>query len=126
MRYTDDSAFPRISDDVMQARLQAVRPYTIVILKAGPNFSTPGPLRDDGVPHIIWEHGRRNMAMRAAGLLPVVCPVRDGSGITGVGIFDASPEDVDRAMAQDPGVQAGVFAYEIHPTRSFPGSALPE
>jgi hypothetical protein len=27
-------------------------------------------------------------------------------------------------MAKDPGVQAGVFTYDIHPTRSFPGSSL--
>jgi hypothetical protein len=28
-------------------------------------------------------------------------------------------------MAADPGVQAGLFSYDIHPARSFPGSALP-
>jgi hypothetical protein len=28
-------------------------------------------------------------------------------------------------MEDDPGVKAGVFEYEIHPVRSFPGDALP-
>lgn len=28
-------------------------------------------------------------------------------------------------MDEDPGVQAGVFTYQIHPTRSFPGDTLP-
>jgi hypothetical protein len=28
-------------------------------------------------------------------------------------------------MDADPGVQAGVFVYEVHPVRSFPGDALP-
>jgi hypothetical protein len=28
-------------------------------------------------------------------------------------------------MDCDPGVQAGIFTYEIHPIRSFPGDALP-
>jgi hypothetical protein len=28
-------------------------------------------------------------------------------------------------MDGDPGVQAGIFTYEVHPVRSFPGDALP-
>ena len=57
--------------------------------------------------------------------MPIICPVADGSGVTGVGVFDATPEDVNRIMSEDPGVQAGVFNYEIHPTRAFPESCLP-
>jgi hypothetical protein len=49
----------------------------------------------------------------------------DASGVCGLGIFDASPEDVERIMSLDPGVQAGVFIYDIHPTRRFPRSFLP-
>ena len=125
MRYTAESGLPAISDAEMYERLRHLKPYTAVILKTGPNFPPQGPVRDDGVPQAIWEHGRRNMAMRLAGLMPIVCPVRDGSDVCGIAIFDAHPEDVDRAMSQDPGVKAGVFTYEVHPTRGFPGSALP-
>ena len=28
-------------------------------------------------------------------------------------------------MDDDPGVQAGVFTYEVHPVRGFPGDGLP-
>jgi hypothetical protein len=28
-------------------------------------------------------------------------------------------------MEDDPGVKAGVFVYEVHPCRSFPGDSLP-
>jgi hypothetical protein len=28
-------------------------------------------------------------------------------------------------MDADPGVLAGIFTYEIHPVRGFPGSGLP-
>lgn len=45
--------------------------------------------------------------------------------MTGVGIFNVSAEDADRIMSQDPGVKEGVFTYDIHPTRAFPGSTLP-
>jgi hypothetical protein len=125
MVHTDDSDLPEVTDEMLQEALQTVRPYTIVVLKAGPKFSMPGPDRDPAVAQIVWEHGKRNFALRAAGLMTIVCPVADGSGVTGVSIFDASPDDVDRIMSQDPGVKAGVFTYDIHPTRSFPGSALP-
>jgi hypothetical protein len=26
---------------------------------------------------------------------------------------------------EDPGVQSGLFTYELHPVRGFPGSSLP-
>ena len=125
MTHTDASDLPEVSDEMLQEALKQVEPYTIVILKAGPNFSMPGPERDADVARIIWAHGKRNYALRTAGLMPIVCPVADGSGVCGVGIFDATLDEVDRIMAGDPGVQAGVFTYEIHPTRGFPGSTLP-
>jgi hypothetical protein len=124
MSYPDDSSLPEVTDDMLQGALQSVRPYTIVILKPGPNFSAPGPDRDAGVARTIWEHGKRNLALRMAGVMPIVCPVRDGSDVTGVSIFDATPEEVHRLMSEDPAVRAGVLAYEVHPTHSFPGSTL--
>ena len=73
---------------------------------------------------LIWQHGNRNFRLKAAGLLQVVCPIADRGVITGVGIFAATPEDVDRIYAQDPAVKEGVLTYEIHPTRTFAGSTL--
>jgi hypothetical protein len=43
-----------------------------------------------------------------------------------VDILNADPEETIRIMDDDPGVKAGVFTYEIHPCRSFPGDSLPE
>lgn len=63
--------------------------------------------------------------LRAQGTLPIVCPVGDDSEWAGIGIFDAGAEEVTRIMDDDPGVQAGLFAYELHPVRGFPGSSLP-
>ena len=125
MRYSGEGMLPAVSDETLKQALPQTRAYTVVVLKAGPRFSAPGPDRDPEVARIVWEHGKRNFALRAAGLMPVVCPVADGSGVTGFSIFDATPEEVDRIMSLDPGVQAGVFTYDIHPTRSFPGSILP-
>ncbi len=109
-----------ITDEFMRQMIATTRNYSIVILKAGPKRN------EDGVEKIIWEHGRRNFALRAEGVLPIVCPVTDESDVAGIGIFDASVEEVQKIMDEDPGVKAGVFVYEIHACRSFPGASLPK
>jgi hypothetical protein len=107
-----------ISDSYMHEMLTRSRAYIAVILKEGPGYRQPG------VEKLIWEHGRRNFSLRADKLLSIVCPVADGSDIHGVGIFDAEADEVKRIMDGDPAVRAGVFTYELHPCRSFPGDAL--
>jgi hypothetical protein len=110
---------PTISDDHMRQALPTAHEYTVVILRHGPNYDRPD------APAIIWEHGRRNFALRAAGLLSIVCPIRDESELSGVGIFAADPAAVEQIMREDPGVKVGVFSFEIHPARGFPGDCLP-
>jgi hypothetical protein len=108
-----------ITDDYMREMLGKTKEYSLVLLKATPKRMQPE------AQAVVWEHGRRNFALRADGLLSVVCPVLDESGWSGIGIFNASIEDTVRIMDDDPGVKAGVFTYEVHPVRSFPGDALP-
>jgi len=108
-----------ITDEFMRERLQAAAPYTLVLLRRTAGYGT------GDTEKIVWEHGRRNMSLQADGLLPVVCPVMDDSGLAGIGIFVTGPDETRRIMDGDPGVQAGIFSYEVHPCRSFPGSALP-
>jgi hypothetical protein len=107
-----------ITDDYMREMLGKSREYSVMILKAGPNYD------GEGIGPVVWEHGRRNFSLRADGLLSIVCPVPDESEVCGVGIFDAEPDRVRELMEEDPGVQAGVFVYEVHPCRGFPGDAL--
>lgn len=110
---------PTITDDDMRQMMTTTKPYSVVILKTGPQYSETDS-RD-----IIWEHGRRNFELRARGLLSIVCPIRDGSGVTGIGVFNANVDETKKIMDEDPGVKAGVFVYEIHTSRSFPGDSLP-
>ncbi len=42
-----------------------------------------------------------------------------------IAIFDVPPEEVDRIMADDPGIKAGLFTYELHSVCGFPSSTLP-
>jgi hypothetical protein len=110
---------PHVSDDELRQALAGARTYTVRVLKRGPNYDTPE------AEAIIWEHGRRNMALHVAGVLAIMCPVRDGSEIAGVSIFDAECAEVERIMAGDPAVQTGVLTFEVHPAIGFPGDCLP-
>jgi hypothetical protein len=57
--------------------------------------------------------------------MPIVCAIRDGSDVSGVGVFNASAEEVKQIMDEDRGVRAGVFVYEVHACRSIPKDSLP-
>jgi len=108
-----------ISDEFMSEMLQKTKNYSIVILK-------PGVKRNMAeAEKIIWEHGRRNFALRAVGKLSVVCPVSDGRDLAGIGIFNASIDEVKGIMDDDPAVKAEILAYQVYPCRSFPGDSLP-
>jgi predicted ester cyclase len=122
--YTGEADLPAVTDEMLRDALQGVRPYTTYILKATPAYQSPGPAREGWVADLIVEHAKRNYALYLAGLQRVVCPIGDGSGTTGVGIFDADPGEADRIMRQDPAVKAGLFTYELHATQTFPESTL--
>jgi hypothetical protein len=109
----------RFTDDEMNELLPSAKEYSAVVLKAGPNYGSPEAAQ------IIWEHGRRNFGLRDDGVLAVVLPVMDDSGVCGIGVFDCPVEDAVAIMAADPGVVAGVFVYDVHPCRGFPGDHLP-
>jgi hypothetical protein len=56
------------TDHEMNALLPEARPYSVVILRSGPNYAA-----DDAGP-IVWEHGRRNFGLRRRALA-IVLPV---------------------------------------------------
>jgi hypothetical protein len=122
--YVDDSQLPEISEETFLETLSKSRPFTVVILKKGPLLASPESSGTPEVRSTIKLHGKRNMSLRQMGLMPIVCPIRDGSDIAGIGVFDAEPADVERMYAADPAVQAGLLTFEIHASVSFPGSTL--
>jgi hypothetical protein len=107
-----------ITDDYMHERIAKAKAFALIVLRPTPEYFKP-----DSRP-IVWEHGRRNMALQAAGIMPIVCPV-GGEQISGIAIFNTSPEKAQAIMADDPGVRAGIFTVEVHTCRGFPGDALP-
>ena len=111
---------PQITDESMRERLSRAGEYTLAVLRVTAAYVPPD------VEDTVWEHGRRNMQLAQVGLLPIVLPVNDDSDIAGFGIFAATPNDTRTIMDDDPGVRAGIFTYELHPVRGFPGATLPE
>ena len=108
-----------ITDEYMYEMFPKTKEYSIVLLKPGANTT------HTDVQKIVWEHGRRNFALRADGLLSIVCPVTEETGVSGLCIFNCSIEETKKIMNEDPAVLAGIFIYEVHPCRSFPGDSLP-
>ncbi|MDQ6851637.1 MAG: hypothetical protein M3070_17200 [Actinomycetota bacterium] len=76
---------PTITDEMMHARLSAAKSYTAIVLRTTATFARPD------VDQLVWEHGRRNMALSDTGLLSIVLPVNDDTGLAGFGIFALHP-----------------------------------
>jgi len=109
-----------ISDEFMMQTISQAKLYSVVLLKAFDNYGTP-----ESQP-LIWEHARRNFALREEGLLAIVCPISDESDLKGIGIFNAGVDQTRLIMEEDPAVKAGIFTFEVHSARSFPGDCLPK
>lgn len=108
-----------ITDEQMAKLRSQAKSYSVIILRRTEKYKEPGAEK------IVWEHGKRNFQLRADGFLSIVCAIRDDSDVSGVGIFNASPEETKKIYNDDPGVKAGIFTFEVHPCISFPGDALP-
>ena len=112
----DTSAFP---DERMHELLATTRPYTAMLLRLGVGAAAPG-----AEAH-VWEHGRRNLALRTAGTMLLVLPAPGHDEWAGIAVFAAPAEQVERLLADDPAIRAGVFTYELVPVIGFPGATLP-
>ncbi len=109
-----------ITDEMMRERLSRTKRYSVIILRKTEKLKEPGAEK------AIWEHGRRNFQLREGGPLSIVCPIRDESELSGVGIFNATLEETEKIYQDDPAVKGGYITFEVHPCSSFPGDALPE
>jgi hypothetical protein len=52
--YLGEDSLPHLTDDEFGAELVKARPYSVCILKAGPEFEPPTPDRRELVAQIIW------------------------------------------------------------------------
>lgn len=115
-----EEQLPAVSDQEVGALLASSRPYTVVVLREGPNRGAAG------ADALVLQHGIRNMRLRKAGWLRVVCRVRDDSPVAGIGVFDLDLDRTRAVMDADPAVRAGLFIADLHPVHGFPGDSLPD
>ena len=108
-----------VTDEFMLEMREKAKVYTMVLLYRGPEWDRPD--RDP----IIWEHGRRNHALRLEKMISIVGPIPDEAPLSGLAISEKGTDEVTDILRGDPAVQAGVFVFEVHPFISFPGDALP-
>jgi hypothetical protein len=107
-----------ISDEYMGSMLTTAKPYCIVLLK---------PVEKTGIENlqeVLWEHGRRNFALRAAGKLSIVAPVTKESDVAGLYVFNTSEEEAAEILGEDPAIRCGIFTFVTYPCMSFPGDSL--
>jgi uncharacterized protein YciI len=65
------------------------------------------------------------LGLRRAGKLVVNGPILDGGVLRGISIYDAATqEEVQGYVKDDPLIQAGYLAAEIHPWMGMPGDGL--
>jgi hypothetical protein len=109
-----------ITDEYMHRMMENAKEYCVCIVRMTSKRKEPGANK------LVWEHGRRNFSLRADGIIAIAFPIADESAISGIYIFNADAHKVMEIMEEDLAIKAGIFTYELHPSRSFPGDELPK
>lgn len=110
--------------DAAQARAwgandNGLRPYTLVLLKAGPQRMPDGPARDE----MFKGHFANMQRLSREGLLVYAGPLDGAEGLRGLFIFaTADLEAARRAVATDPVIINGEMVAELH--KHFGSAAL--
>lgn len=107
------------SDEKLMQLVGSGRGYTVCVLRPGPHRFT------DGWEQIIWEHARRNLALRAEGTLPIILRIGGDADIAGIGVFNTTLPEARDLIEGDPAIVAGILVYELYESQSFPGDSLP-
>lgn len=108
----------------MRDRLATVRGYPTVMLRKGPAYQPP-EAREPAQAKIVWEHGRRNMQLQAAGKMALVGPLSGAGDLVGLCVFTVPADEARALMEDDIAVRAGVFVYDVVTWYEFPGDGLP-
>lgn len=107
-----------VTDEQVRALAATAQPYSLVLLWwADERFQ-------DGADAIEAAHQRRMVALRADGVIAILCPVGSDS-LAGAVVFDVGPERAREILSDDPCVRAGMMRVEVHPCHGFPGDSLP-
>jgi uncharacterized protein YciI len=99
-----------------------IKQYFFVMLVKGENANKIDSLQ---LNQLMIGHLNNIKKMAREGKLLIAGPFGDDGYWRGIFIFDAkSKEEVVELLKNDPAIQAGRLAYEIHPWWAEPGSCL--
>ncbi|NUP14292.1 MAG: hypothetical protein HOW73_50315 [Polyangiaceae bacterium] len=107
-----------ITDEQIRELAQTAKPYSLALLWWGPKRHM------EGAAAIELEHQRRMVALRADGVIAILCPVGSET-LAGMAIMNLPAEEARDVMAADPCVRAEMMVCEVHACHGFPGDALP-
>jgi uncharacterized protein YciI len=99
-----------------------IKQYYFVMLVRGPNANEIDSLN---LAKIQKGHMTNIRKMGKVGKLKIAGPFGDNGNWRGIFIFDVkTEEEVKELLKNDPAIQSGRLAYEIHPWFTEPGSCL--
>jgi hypothetical protein len=107
-----------VTDEDVQQLAATAQPFSVALLWWGPQRQR------DGGEAIEREHQRRMVALRADGVIAVLCPASSDT-LAGVAIMTVPADAAQALMDDDPCVLAGMIRCEAHACFGFPGDALP-
>ena len=107
-----------VTDEQIQQLASTAKPYSVAVLQWGPNRHMAGADATE------LEHQRRLVALRAEGVIAILCPVVSET-VCGIAIMNLSPEEAEKIMAADPCVEAEMMLCDVYLCHSFPGDTLP-
>jgi uncharacterized protein YciI len=112
--------FEFVPPEIM-GRLSALKPYTMVLLKAGPNYASEKTMeivQSGHLPHLF--------KLQDEGIICFSMPMTDAdSDLAGISVYTLTDkEEVARHAANDPAVKAGIFRFEIASCMGLKGDHL--
>jgi hypothetical protein len=106
-----------ITQEWIMEQVAKGRPYTVLLLKKGPNFATTG--------HLQIEHLKHIFSLREAGHQLITIPITDQGELAGLALYaTADKKEAIRLTAADPGVAAGRFTFEVLSCMGLPGDMV--
>ena len=117
---TSASAFAQQEEN--ETKEFKLKQYYFVMLVRGPNANAIDSL---SLVKIQEGHMANINKMAESGKLQIAGPFGDDGNWRGIFIFDvATEEEVKELLKDDPAIQSGRLAYEIHPWWTMPGGCL--
>lgn len=97
-----------------------LRPYLLLLLRKGPNYSDP-----DAGRIIQSEHLPYLFELREKGIVLLSMPVLEDAEVTAIAIYNMTDKDSALHYIEgDPAVRKGIFRYELLSSIGMPGDVL--